>query len=151
MIHKESITIRKRKTLHTHYYDGTNTHTHAHTRQYLSKDMHSSEAQKEQSSPFEKPLQKHSDKHLELKKDTHEKSNPFSFSLKFNPIHKDHTGKLQSYLLVVLRSMSSEVCTHNLRGDTSGSSLISLSVVLNETKDRKSRVQLARDISDSMH
>ena len=47
--------------------------------------------------------------------------------------------------------MSREVCTHNLRGNTSGSSLISLSVVLDETKDRKSRVQLTRYISDGMH
>lgn len=59
--------------------------------------------------------------------------------------------KQQKYLLVVLSAVSGEVRTHNLRDDASGSSLVSLSIVLNETKNGESRIELTGYISHGMH
>ena len=47
--------------------------------------------------------------------------------------------------------MPREVRADDLRRDTSSCSLVSVSVVLNQAKDRKSGVQLAGYISNSMH
>ena len=90
---------------------------------------------------FDKPLQKHSDKHLELKRHVQQKGSPQS------PQELILYKECYKYLLVVLSGMTREVRTHDLRGDTSGCSLVSVSVVLDETKDGKSWVQLAGHIS----